>query len=105
GRRAGSLADGTSAGRGRRVGSLTAGTFAGRGRRAGSLADGTSADHGPPPAPLPTRVLSALAAAALVGAALALLGPDPALNPAAGAGIAAAATLLLPRLGWCAAAL
>ena len=49
--------------------------------------------------PLP-RVLAALAAGGLSAAALALLGPQPPLEPAAGAALAGAAVLLLPRLGW-----
>ena len=49
------------------------------------------------PAP---RILAALAAAALAGAALAWLGPQPPFEPAAGAALAAGAVLLLPRIGW-----
>ena len=49
------------------------------------------------PAP---RILAAGAAAGLAGAALAWLGPQPPLEPAAGAAIAAGAVLLLPRIGW-----
>jgi hypothetical protein len=49
------------------------------------------------PAP---RILAALGAAALAGAALAWLGPQPPLEPAAAVAIAAGAVLLLPRIGW-----
>ncbi len=49
--------------------------------------------------PLP-RVLAALGAAALTAAALATLGPQPPLEPGAGAAAAGGAVLLLPRLGW-----
>jgi len=53
--------------------------------------------------PLP-RILAGLAAAGLVAAALGSLGPPPPLEPAAGAALAGAAVLLLPRLGWLVAA-
>jgi hypothetical protein len=49
---------------------------------------------------LPARAGAAAAASALAAAALAWLGPEPPLQPVAGAGIAAFAVLLLPRLGW-----
>ncbi|HEV7883352.1 MAG TPA: serine/threonine-protein kinase [Solirubrobacteraceae bacterium] len=50
------------------------------------------------------RAAAAAAAAVLAGAALAGLGPEPPLQALAGAGLAAAAVLLLPRLGWLLAA-
>jgi hypothetical protein len=53
--------------------------------------------------PLP-RILAAAAAAGLVAAALGSLGAQPPLEPAAGAALAGAAVLLLPRLGWLVAA-
>jgi hypothetical protein len=46
------------------------------------------------------RLAAAGAAAGLTAAALAGLGPDPPLQAFAGAGVAAAAVLVLPRLGW-----
>jgi serine/threonine protein kinase len=46
------------------------------------------------------RVPAAAAAAGLAGSALAWLGPEPLVSPAAGALAAAAAVLVLPRLGW-----
>ena len=49
--------------------------------------------------PLP-RLLAALAAAGLSAAALAMLGPQPPLEPAAAAALAAAGVFVLPRLGW-----
>ncbi len=57
-----------------------------------------------PLAGLPPRLLAAAAAAALGAAALATLGPQPPLEPAAGAALAAVTVFLLPRLGWLAAA-
>ncbi len=53
------------------------------------------------PAP---RLLAGAAAGALAGAALALLGPPPPLDPAAGGALAAGAVVLLPRIGWLLAA-
>jgi hypothetical protein len=50
------------------------------------------------------RAAAAAAASALAGAALAWLGPEPPLQALAGAGVAAVAVLLLPRLGWLLAA-
>jgi hypothetical protein len=50
--------------------------------------------------PLATRAAAALAAAGLAAAALGRLGPQPPLQALAGACVAAAAVLLLPRLGW-----
>jgi len=49
------------------------------------------------PAP---RVIAAVAAGALTGAALAALGPEPPLQPVAAAALAAGIVLLLPRIGW-----
>jgi hypothetical protein len=66
---------------------------------------GPAADPGGGPrSTLPARAAAAAAAAALVAAALAWLGPQPPLQAPAGAGIAAAAVFLLPRLGWLLAA-
>ncbi|HUR84881.1 MAG TPA: serine/threonine-protein kinase [Solirubrobacteraceae bacterium] len=53
-----------------------------------------------PPARLGARLVAAAAAAGLAAAALAWLGPQPPLEAYAGAGLAACAVLLLPRLGW-----
>jgi eukaryotic-like serine/threonine-protein kinase len=53
---------------------------------------------------LPARAAAAAAAAALTGAALAWLGPQPPLQALAGAGLAGAGVLVLPRLGWLLAA-
>jgi hypothetical protein len=59
------------------------------------------------PAPVPpggrrlaARLGAAVTAAALAAAALVWLGPDPPLQAFAGAGVAGAAVLLLPRMGW-----
>ncbi|MEA2185860.1 MAG: eukaryotic-like serine/threonine-protein kinase [Solirubrobacteraceae bacterium] len=49
---------------------------------------------------LVARLVAGASAAAIGGAALAWLGPEPPLQPAAGATVAGAAVLLLPRLGW-----
>ncbi|HWC26838.1 MAG TPA: serine/threonine-protein kinase, partial [Solirubrobacteraceae bacterium] len=73
--------------------------------RAGRPRIGPAATPAATPAARPrirpaARLLAALGAAALAGAALALLGPQPPLEPAAGAALAAGAVLLLPRLGW-----
>jgi hypothetical protein len=65
------------------------------GAQAPAAEPGASARTGPAP-----RILAAGAAAGLGAAALAWLGPQPPLQPAAGAAIAAAAVLLLPRIGW-----
>lgn len=72
-------------------------------RRAHAHDEGRQRGGRPRVGPLP-RALAALAAAALSAAALSTLGPPPPLEPAAGAGLAAAAVVLLPRLGWLAAA-
>jgi hypothetical protein len=78
-------------------------------RRPPELPYAPHAAPAPAPAPVPeqlggrrllARVGAAGAAAALAAAALAWLGPDPPLQAFAGAGIAGAAVLLLPRLGW-----
>ena len=50
------------------------------------------------------RFAAAAAAAVLVGSVLAWIGPDPPLAPAAGAALAGGLVLLLPLLGWMAAA-
>ncbi|MEA2182164.1 MAG: eukaryotic-like serine/threonine-protein kinase [Solirubrobacteraceae bacterium] len=54
----------------------------------------------PPRTRLVARLVAGASAAAFGGAALAWLGPEPPLQPAAGATVAGAAVLLLPRLGW-----
>jgi eukaryotic-like serine/threonine-protein kinase len=62
-----------------------------------------AADDDParPPRPrLAARAAAAAAASALAAAALTWLGPEPPLQALAGAGIAALAVLVLPRLGW-----
>ena len=51
------------------------------------------------------RLAGALAAGLLTGLALALLGPEPPLGPAAGGLAAGALVALAPRIGWVAAAL
>lgn len=53
-----------------------------------------------PPRRAATRLVAAAAAAGLAAAALTWLGPEPPLEGYAGAGLAACAVLLLPRLGW-----
>jgi hypothetical protein len=80
-----------------------------RGTIAGAHGLGPAVEAIAPPRPRPplrprARVVAALAAGALVGGALLWLGGAPPLGPAAGAGAAALAVLLLPRLGWLAAA-
>jgi eukaryotic-like serine/threonine-protein kinase len=57
-------------------------------------------DGARPPARLLERAFAGLAAGGLVLAALEGLGPDPSFSPLAAAGIAAAATAVLPRIGW-----
>jgi serine/threonine protein kinase len=54
----------------------------------------------PPRTRLAARVAAGATAAAICGASLAWLGPEPALQPAAGASAAGVAILVLPRLGW-----
>ncbi len=49
---------------------------------------------------LVARLGAAAAAAGLAAGALAFLGPDPPVQAFAGAGVAGAAVLLLPRVGW-----
>jgi hypothetical protein len=56
--------------------------------------------HPRPRRRLAARACAAAAASALAAAALAWLGPEPPLQALAGAGIAAFAVLVLPRLGW-----
>ena len=46
------------------------------------------------------RLAAAAAAAGLTAGALAWLGPDPPVQAFAGAGVAGAAVLVLPRMGW-----
>jgi hypothetical protein len=80
-----------------------------RGTVAGAPGLGHAVEVMAPPRPRPplrpaARTVAGLAAGALVGAALHWLGGTPPLSPAAGAGAAALAVLLLPRLGWLAAA-
>jgi hypothetical protein len=77
-----------------------------RGTIAGSPLEGLA---GPAPRPRVrprARVVAALAAGALAGAALAWLKPATGfeVTPAAGAGVAALAVLVAPRLGWIALA-
>jgi hypothetical protein len=52
------------------------------------------------PARIPQRVGAGLAAGGLVLACILTLAPEPSFSPFAAAGVAAAATALLPRLGW-----
>ncbi len=54
---------------------------------------------------VPERLLAAAGAGALTLALLATFSPPGTVSPAAAAGVAAAVTLLLPRLGWVAAML
>jgi eukaryotic-like serine/threonine-protein kinase len=49
---------------------------------------------------VPERIGAGLAAGALVLACLLTLGPDPTFSPFAAAALAAAATAVLPRVGW-----
>jgi tRNA A-37 threonylcarbamoyl transferase component Bud32 len=56
------------------------------------------------PTPLRARLAAAAGAGALTAAALAWLGPPPPVPAPAGGALAAAAVLLLPLLGWLAAA-
>ena len=80
-----------------------------RGTIAGAPGLGHAVEVMAPPRPRPplrpvARAVAGLAAGALVAAALQWLGGTPPLSPAAGAGAAALAVVLLPRLGWLAAA-
>jgi eukaryotic-like serine/threonine-protein kinase len=69
--------------------------------RAGVLDPHAGAVEGTrPPARLLERAGAGLAAGGLVLAALEGLGPDPSFSVLAAAGIAAAATAVLPRIGW-----
>jgi eukaryotic-like serine/threonine-protein kinase len=52
------------------------------------------------PARIPQRLAAGLASGGLVLACILTLAPDPSFSPFAAAGLAAAATALLPRLGW-----
>jgi eukaryotic-like serine/threonine-protein kinase len=52
------------------------------------------------PTRIPQRIGAGLAAGGLVLACILTLAPDPSFSPFAAAGVAAAATALLPRLGW-----
>ena len=52
------------------------------------------------PSRIPQRLGAGLAAGGLVLACILTLAPDPSFSPFAAAGLAAAATALLPRLGW-----
>jgi eukaryotic-like serine/threonine-protein kinase len=56
------------------------------------------------PARIPQRIAAGLATGGLVLACILALGPDPSFSPFAAAGLAAAATALLPRIGWLLAA-
>jgi hypothetical protein len=49
---------------------------------------------------IPERIAAGLAAGGLVLACILTLGPDPSFSPFAAAGLAAAATAVLPRIGW-----
>jgi eukaryotic-like serine/threonine-protein kinase len=49
---------------------------------------------------MPERIAAGLAAGGLVLACLLTLGPEPSFSPFAAAGLAAAATAVLPRIGW-----
>src|SRR5215207_2397342 len=49
---------------------------------------------------VPERIAAGLAAGALVLACILMLGPEPSFSPFAAAGLAAAATAVLPRIGW-----
>jgi eukaryotic-like serine/threonine-protein kinase len=52
------------------------------------------------PTRIPQRIGAGLAAGGLVLACILTLAPDPSFSPFAAAGVVAAATALLPRLGW-----
>jgi eukaryotic-like serine/threonine-protein kinase len=73
-------------------------------RRAGGgplgAADAGAADEAHPGAVLGQRAAAGLAAGGLVLACLEGLGPEPSFSALAAAGIAAAATAVLPRIGW-----
>ena len=75
--------------------------FPWRRSRAGSLdAHAGAAEGARPPVRLLERAAAGLAAGGLVLACLEGLGPDPSFSAFAAAGIAAAATAVLPRIGW-----
>jgi eukaryotic-like serine/threonine-protein kinase len=75
--------------------------FPWRRSRGGILdAEGPAHDGARPPARLLERAAAGLAAGGLVLAALEGLGPDPSFSVFAAAAIAAAATAVLPRVGW-----
>jgi eukaryotic-like serine/threonine-protein kinase len=72
-------------------------------RRSGSLLGGRHAgpaDQAQPRAQLGQRVAAGLAVGGLVLACLEGLGPEPSFSVLAAAGLAAAATAVLPRIGW-----
>ena len=73
--------------------------FPWRRSRAGLL-EPHAAEGARPPVRLLERAAAGLAAGGLVLACLEGLGPDPTFSPFAAAGIAAAATAVLPRIGW-----
>jgi hypothetical protein len=62
--------------------------------------DAGATDEAHPAALLGQRVLAGLAVGGLVLACLEGLGPEPSFSALAAAGIAAAATAVLPRIGW-----
>jgi hypothetical protein len=70
-----------------------------RGRRSG-LVDEPQAGEARPSALLLQRAAAGAAAGSLVLACLEGLGPEPSFSAPAAAGIAAAATAVLPRIGW-----
>jgi hypothetical protein len=61
---------------------------------------GADPSDAPRPARIPQRIGAGLAAGGLVLACILALGPDPSFSPFAAAGLAAAATAVLPRIGW-----
>ncbi|MGZ4270690.1 MAG: protein kinase domain-containing protein [Solirubrobacteraceae bacterium] len=82
------------------------GTVAGVGGEGfvGHAAEAVAAPRPRPPLRPAARAVAALAVAGLAAAALRWLGSGPPMTPPAGAAVAAAAVLLLPRVGWLAVA-
>ncbi len=78
----------------RRVGLATTASRRGLFRRDGGAVEGGMALS------LPSRSLAGLATGGLVLGCILGLGPDPSFSPFVAAGLAAAATAVLPRIGW-----
>ena len=90
----------------RRVGLATTASRRGLFRRRGGVVEGGLAPFDRIPIEprqtlsLQSRSLAGLATGGLVLACILGLGPDPSFSPFAAAGLAAAATAVLPRIGW-----